>query len=140
MVKKLPAIKETWVQSLGREDPLEKEIATTPVFLSGKFHRQRSLQGCSPWGYKELDTTEQLTGTHTTSVSRACGLVLFVVLNQGRAFQAFPQAKVCFLLLSLCVCVCVFADAQSYPTLCSPINYSSVGFSVHGILQARIQE
>ena len=107
MVKKLPAIKETWVQSLGREDPLEKEIATTPVFLSGKFHRQRSLQGCSPWGYKELDTTEQLTGTRTTSESRACGLVLFVVLNQGRAFQAFPQAKVCFLLLSLCVCVSV---------------------------------
>ena len=93
-------------------------------------------------GFKELDTTEQLTGTHRTSVSRACGLVLFVVLNQGRAFQAFPQAKVCFLLLSLCVCVCVcvFADAQSYPTLCSPINYSAVGSSVHGILQARIQE
>ena len=63
-------------------------------------------------GFKELDTTEQLTGTHRTSVSRACGLVLFVVLNQGRAFQAFPQAKVCFLLLSLCVCVCVYVCLQ----------------------------
>ena len=93
-------------------------------------------------GFKELDTTEQLTGTHRTSVSRACGLVLFVVLNQGRAFQAFPQAKVCFLLLSLCVCVCVcvFADAQSYPTLCSPINSSAVGSSVHGISTAKILE
>ena len=30
----------------------------TPIFLPGKFHRQRSLVGCSPWGCKELDTTE----------------------------------------------------------------------------------
>ena len=33
----------------------------TPVFLPGKSHGQRSLAGYSPWGCKELDTTEQLT-------------------------------------------------------------------------------
>ena len=32
----------------------------TPVLLPGKFHGQRSLVGCSPWGCEELDTTEQL--------------------------------------------------------------------------------
>jgi len=32
----------------------------TPVFLPGKSHGQRSLVGCSPWGYKELDMTERL--------------------------------------------------------------------------------
>ena len=32
----------------------------TPVLLPGKSHGWRSLVGCSPWGYKELDTTEQL--------------------------------------------------------------------------------
>ena len=32
----------------------------TPVLLLGKFHRRRSLVGCSPWGRQELDTTEQL--------------------------------------------------------------------------------
>ena len=32
----------------------------TPVFLPGKSHGQRILVGCSPWGCKELDTTEQL--------------------------------------------------------------------------------
>ena len=37
----------------------------TPVFLPGEFHRQRSLEGYSPWGCKELDTTEWLTHTHT---------------------------------------------------------------------------
>ena len=48
MVKNLPAgIQETWVQSLGWEDPLEKGMAPTPVFLPGEFHGQRSLGGCS---------------------------------------------------------------------------------------------
>ena len=40
MVKNLPAIQETWVQSLGWEDPLEKEWQPTPVFLPGEFHGQ----------------------------------------------------------------------------------------------------
>ena len=54
-VKSLPALWETWVHSLGQEDPLEKEMATTPVFLPGKSHGWRS-----PRGHKELDTTERL--------------------------------------------------------------------------------
>ena len=33
----------------------------TPVVLPGESHGQRSLVGYSPWGCKELDTTEQLT-------------------------------------------------------------------------------
>ena len=53
-----------WVQPLGLEDPLEKEVATHSSILGGKSHRQRSLAGYSPWGHKELDTTERL-GTHT---------------------------------------------------------------------------
>jgi len=36
------------VRSLGREDPIEKEMATTPVFLPGGFHGQRNLMGYSP--------------------------------------------------------------------------------------------
>ena len=59
-VKRLPTMWETWVQSLGQEDPLEKEMATTPVLLPGKSQGQRSLVGYSPWGLKEMDTTEQL--------------------------------------------------------------------------------
>ena len=70
-VKNLPGMQETWVQSLGQEDPLEKEMATPgegngnplrrkwqffawKIFLPGKFHGQRSLAGYSPWGHKEL--------------------------------------------------------------------------------------
>ena len=38
MIKNLPAKQEMWVQSLGQEDPLEKEMQPTPVFLPGKSH------------------------------------------------------------------------------------------------------
>ena len=54
---------EMWVGSLGREDPLEEDMATHSIFLPGKFHGQRNLAGYSPWGHKELDTTEKLTCT-----------------------------------------------------------------------------
>ena len=48
MVKNLPAMQETWVQSLGQEDPLEQEMAVTLVFLLGEFHGHRGLVGYSP--------------------------------------------------------------------------------------------
>ena len=41
--------------------PEERNGLPTPVFLPGEFHRQRSLEGYSWWGGKELDTTERLT-------------------------------------------------------------------------------
>ena len=44
-VKNLPAMQETWVQSLGWEDPLEKEMATYSSSLPGESHGQRSLVG-----------------------------------------------------------------------------------------------
>ena len=58
MVKNLPANVGDLVQSLGWENPLEKEMA---LFLPGVFHGQRNLVGYSPWSLKELDMTEQLT-------------------------------------------------------------------------------
>ena len=61
MVKNLPAMQETWVQSLGQEDPLEEGMATYSVFLPRKSHGERSLAGFSPWGRKDWDTAEQLT-------------------------------------------------------------------------------
>ena len=58
LVKSLPGMRETRVQSLGWEGPLEKEMATTLVFLPGEFHGQRSLLVYSPWGHKESDIAE----------------------------------------------------------------------------------
>ena len=45
MVKHLSTMPETWVRSLGREDPLEKEVAAHSSTLAGKSHGQRSLVG-----------------------------------------------------------------------------------------------
>ena len=56
MVKNLPAIRETWVRSLGREDPLEKG-KYYPLQYSGL----KNSNDYSPWGRKELDTTERLS-------------------------------------------------------------------------------
>ena len=63
-VKNLPAVQKTRVRSLGWEDPLEKDMATTIVFLPGESHGQRSLVGCSLWGCKELGMIEWLTLTY----------------------------------------------------------------------------
>ena len=52
VVTKLPAVHETWVQSLGGEDPLEKKMATHSSILPRKFYGQRSLAGYSPWDGK----------------------------------------------------------------------------------------
>ena len=59
-LKRLPAMRETWVQSLGWEAPLEKEMQPILVFLPGESHGARSLVGYSPRGPRELDTTERL--------------------------------------------------------------------------------
>jgi len=48
MVKNLPAVWETWVHSLGWEDPLEEGLQPTPVFLPGESPGQRSLMGYHP--------------------------------------------------------------------------------------------
>ena len=45
MLKSPPAMQETWVRSLGREDPLEKGMAISLVFLPGESYGQRSLTG-----------------------------------------------------------------------------------------------
>ena len=43
-------------------------------------------------------------------------------------------------MLCVCVCVCVCSVAQSYPTVCNPMDCSQPGSSVHGISQARTLE
>ena len=61
--KCLPIMRETWVQTLGQEDPLEKEMATHSNTLSpGTSYGRRSLASYNPWGHtrQESDTTEQL--------------------------------------------------------------------------------
>ena len=59
-LKHLPAMWETWIRSLGREDPLEKEMATHSSILAWRTLRTEELGGLQSTGHKESDTTEQL--------------------------------------------------------------------------------
>ena len=63
-------MRETWVRSVGREDPLEKEMPVFPVFLPGKSHGQRSLVAYSPRGRKESDMPERF---HSLSLTQEPG-------------------------------------------------------------------
>ena len=59
-LKHLHAMWETWVQSLGQEDPLEKEMATHSSILAWRIPWTEELVGLQSMGHKESDTTERL--------------------------------------------------------------------------------
>ena len=87
MVKNLPAIQETQVQSLGWKDPLEKGMATHSSILAWRIQWTKSLVGYSPWNHKESDTAERLTlsdiaNVFTETESRELGL--FITNDHGK--------------------------------------------------------
>ena len=51
VVKNLSVIQDTWVQSLGREDPLEKEMATCSSILAWKIPRAQETGWLDPMGW-----------------------------------------------------------------------------------------
>ena len=59
-VKHVPTLWETRIWALGREDPLEKEMATLSSTLVWEIPWMEEPVGCSPWGHKDSDTTERL--------------------------------------------------------------------------------
>ena len=66
-VKKLPAMPETWVQSLGQEDPLEEERAAHSSILAWRIPWTEEPGGLQSMGRKESDRTEQLICTGNLS-------------------------------------------------------------------------
>ena len=60
LVKNPPAMWETWVQSLGWEDPLEEGMATHSSILAWRIQWTEETGGLSPQGRKESYTTERL--------------------------------------------------------------------------------
>ena len=77
LVKKLPAMQETWVWSLGWEDPLEKEMTTHSSILAWRIHGQRSLAGYSPGGCKSWTRLSDYTTTtkHCINVGVLTGAI-----------------------------------------------------------------
>ena len=65
MAKNLPEVKETRAQLLDWEDPLKEKMVTDSSIPAWRILWTENLAGYSPWGHKELDTTERLTFTLT---------------------------------------------------------------------------
>ena len=82
-VKNLLAVQETWVLSLGQEDPLEKGMASPFSILAWRISGTAELGRLQSWGHKELDTPE-------------C-LILCVDL-----FRLILIETLCFLYLGIC--------------------------------------
>ena len=85
-VKRLSTMRETWVQSLGWEDSLEKEMATHSSILALKIPWMEELGvGYYPWGHKESGTTEQLH--FTPPPCSGVGVTLSLSLQWKPAFH-----------------------------------------------------
>ena len=90
LVKNLPAMQETWVQSLGWEDPLEKGTATHSSILAWRI----PWTVYSAWGRQELDTTERLSFSHS--------------LTPGNQFVFYVGNYSCFVDKFICT---IFIDS-----------------------------
>ena len=79
LVKNAPAVQETWIQSLGWEDLLEKGMATHSSILAWRTP-------WTVWGHQEPDTTERLSHAHITD------------LLQRKCLESLPRTS--FLIVS----------------------------------------
>ena len=100
MVKRLPAMRETRVRSLGRENPWRRKWQPTPVLLPGKFHGQRSLVGYSPWNHKQSDMTELLSiSMRMHEKIRQCVTESFMLGTGREVIEGVDRASVTFWII-----------------------------------------
>ena len=113
-VKNLPAIQETWVQSLGQEDALEKGMANHSGTLAWRIPWTEEPGRLQSWGCQESDMTEQLllpsvprlslprwewdwlppglSAWHTLPLCITCGL-LCILQNPAQYFPPPPEGE-----------------------------------------------
>ena len=72
---------QTWIQSPGQEDSLEKEISIHTSILTWKCHGQRSIAGYNPWGGKEFDMTEHACKKQTSNANHTSLTIFYSQLN-----------------------------------------------------------
>ena len=102
--------------------PGEGNGSPTPVFLPGKFHGQRSLAGYSPWGHKELHTTQQ-----QQSANEPPGGFLFVYSPFSPSFCLWSSLLPLLSLLILLLFVLLFTlSVPSSPLLVWPLGVTTV--------------
>ena len=110
-----------WVQSLGQEDPLKKEMVTHFSILAWEIPWTDEQGGLQPMGSQKSQTQVSVWLTATANSNEQVYIsILWYLKHCIKAFLA--------------------KSLQSCPTLCNLMDYGPPGSSVHGILQARIQE
>ena len=67
-LKHLPAMRETWVRSLGWEDPLEKDMATHSSILAWRIPWTEEPGGLQSMGCEELDTIREVEINHIQDI------------------------------------------------------------------------
>ena len=108
----------------------------TAVLLPGKSHGRRSLVGCSPWGCKESDTTNNLP-----QKQRRGGSVKIAMFSALQLFQIILMcACLSFIKRKSNAAAAASKSLQSCLTLWDPMDCSLPGSSAHGIFQARVLE
>ena len=116
-VKKLPAMQDMQMWSLGWEDPLEKEMTTHSSILAWEIPGQRSLARYSPWSLRESDITEYLR-THTHKHTH---IHTYTHTHIHTHTHTHTHTRCCYFCCSvpkLCL------------TLCDLMNCNTPGFSV----------
>ena len=78
MVKNLPVVRETWVRSLGRQDPLEKGMATQSSILTWRIPWTKQPGGLQSVGFKELDTHTHQQYIRAPFSPHSCQHLLFL--------------------------------------------------------------
>ena len=123
MVKNLPAVQEIQIQSLGQEDPLERTWPSTPVFLPGESHEQKSLAASV---HKITQNRKRLKWLSIQEIICPC------IQFENLAYLIFILPYLTYLIISsglcglesllkicekgksatyCCVCVCVFLNS-----------------------------
>ena len=121
MVKCLPTMRETQVQSLGREDPLEKEMTTHSSTLAWKIPWTEEPGRLWPMGHKESDTTERL---HFYVINISPLSVMYIVMRGGTPLFSFELLD---LLRSFLLYNPLLTSKISFPSLTeNPIKYQCV--------------
>ena len=128
---------DPWVGTI----PWVRKWQPTPVFLPVEFHGQRSLVGYSPWGRKELDTTEQLSTAHRNRLIREnhkfiC-MHLHMWISRGEKLGRVVRTLVYISIHNYSV------NSVSRPLMSNslrPHGLYPARLLCHGILQARILE
>ena len=103
IVENLPAMQETWVQSLGWEHPLEKEMATYSSILAWKIPRTGEPSRYSPLSHKELDTTERPTLSVSLSSPHKMTFLIFILVVVI-TFKVYSPSLLYWLCQNLWLC------------------------------------